>query len=151
MTAFIAHPRCGIFVSSRHSKQERAGGLCLAPGRESPMRSTVSIAHSLAVAAILAACASTVEEQAKHVVDDAHITERVRAALALEPALKDATLVNVDTYLGVVSLAGFVDSPEDVRRAAEVAGTVEGVQSVRNNIGVRSGASVAAQPASPRP
>jgi osmotically-inducible protein OsmY len=103
------------------------------------MRSTVRLAQGLAVAAILAACASTVEQQAKDVIDDAHITEQVKAALALEPALKEATLVNVDTYLGVVSLAGFVDTPEVARRAAEVAGAVGGVQSVRNNIGVRSG------------
>jgi osmotically-inducible protein OsmY len=40
----------------------------------------------------------------------------------------------VETFKGVVQLSGFVNSPQVVSRAVEVASRVGGVKSVKNNL-----------------
>jgi osmotically-inducible protein OsmY len=69
-------------------------------------------------------------------VDDKVVSTKVKAALLKNPEVKSLQ-VNVETYNGVVQLSGFVDKPEQVSRAAEVAKGVEGVKSVRNDLIVR--------------
>ena len=66
-------------------------------------------------------------------VDDKVVTTRVKAALFDELALKTFQ-INVTTYQGVVQLSGFVDSPENARKAGEVARGVKGVKEVRNDL-----------------
>jgi hyperosmotically inducible protein len=70
-------------------------------------------------------------------LDDSVITTKVKAAL-----LRDRTLsvlgVSVETYKGTVLLSGFVDSEEEVRRATEIAASVDGVVNVKNGLAVRS-------------
>ena len=70
-------------------------------------------------------------------LDDSMITTKVKAAL-----LRDRTMsvlaVSVETYKGTVLLSGFVDSEEEVRRAAEIAAGVDGVVNVKNGLAVRS-------------
>ena len=70
-------------------------------------------------------------------LDDSMITTKVKAAL-----LRDRTIsvlaVSVETYKGTVLLSGFVDSEEEVRRAAEIAAGVDGVVNVKNGLAVRS-------------
>lgn len=56
--------------------------------------------------------------------------------LAREAGVTDAMNVNVNTYRGVVQLAGFVDSKELVQRAERIAQGVEGVKSVKNDLRV---------------
>jgi osmotically-inducible protein OsmY len=57
-------------------------------------------------------------------------------------ALRDATeyklgSVEVKPYRGVVQLSGFVNTPEQKRMAGEIAGRVEGVRQVENNITIK--------------
>ncbi|MDB6125386.1 MAG: transporter [Pedosphaera sp.] len=66
-------------------------------------------------------------------IDDATLTHRVKHALNREPIYKFPD-VKVETLDGVVQLSGFVDTPEQKARAAEVAQRVEGVRQVINNI-----------------
>jgi len=70
-------------------------------------------------------------------LDDSVITTKVKAAL-----LRDRTLsvlgVSVETYKGTVLLSGFVDSEEQVRRATEIAASVDGVVNVKNGLAVKS-------------
>lgn len=89
------------------------------------------------VAAVLVGCSSAPEQQpagAGTYLEDAALTTRVKAALAAAGA--SALAVHVTTQAGVVQLSGFVDTPEDVQRAGEVARQVKGVKQVHNDIRV---------------
>lgn len=68
-------------------------------------------------------------------VDDASITETVEARLGRDGALR-ASRIDVVTYDGVVTLTGWAPDRSASSRAAELAGDVEGVTSVRNLIRV---------------
>lgn len=78
----------------------------------------------------------TAERSAGEVVDDGVITGKVKAALIDNPTTK-ARQINVDTRQGVVQLQGFVDTNEEKMTATDVARTVSGVQSVRNDLEVK--------------
>lgn len=96
--------------------------------------STLFAAFALATAL---GCASTAESQATgEYVDDAVITTKTKAAIFNEPSLKSAE-INVETYRGVVQLSGFVSTQSDINKAVEVARTVGGVTSVRNDMRLR--------------
>src|SRR5260221_153723 len=60
-------------------------------------------------------------------IDDKAVSTRVKTALFRDPVVSGFD-VHVKTYRGEVQLSGFVDSPEQKERAAEVARGVEGVQ-----------------------
>ena len=82
-------------------------------------------------------CASTpTRESSGQYVDDSAITTRVKAAIFDDPSLK-VLQINVETFKGEVQLSGFVDSPQNVRRAGEVARGVTGVRSVKNDLIVK--------------
>ncbi len=66
-------------------------------------------------------------------VDDTVITTKVKAAVFNEPTLKSAE-INVETFKGVVQLSGFVSSQADISKAVEVARSVRGVKSVKNDM-----------------
>jgi len=68
--------------------------------------------------------------------DDSVITTKVKAQLLNEPNLKSAQ-INVETFKGVVQLSGFVRSQADINRAVEIARSVNGVQSVKNDMRLR--------------
>lgn len=88
----------------------------------------------LAMVSMLAACASQGTKQSTgEYLDDAVITSKVKAALLKDDEVEGFD-VRVETFRGVVQLGGFVDSREDRQRAAEIARTVSGVKSVRNDI-----------------
>ena len=101
-------------------------------------------AHRVAMAAVVAllltAFSAHAEDATKRsagaYVDDKVVSTKVKAALLKDPEVK-ALQVNVETYNGVVQLSGFVDKPDQVPRAAEVAKGVEGVKSVKNDLIVR--------------
>ena len=84
-----------------------------------------------------AGCAATPQRQSTgEYVDDAGITTRVKTSILQEPGLK-VLQIDVTTYKGVVQLSGFVDSEDSIRKAGQVAGNVEGVKSVINNLVVK--------------
>jgi hyperosmotically inducible protein len=85
----------------------------------------------------LAACAGSESSRSTGAyVDDKAISTKVKAKLASD-SMTEAMKVEVETYKGVVQLSGFVDNKETVRRAGEIARSVEGVKEVKNNLLVR--------------
>ena len=91
----------------------------------------------LALAAFLGAttaCAPTATHRGTgETIDDAGITARVKTALVQARGI-DATAINVNTYRGEVQLSGFVDKPESIERAVEIARAVPGVRGVTNSL-----------------
>lgn len=73
---------------------------------------------------------------AGEVVDDSTLTARVKAALAQSDRTK-AHQINIAASNGVVQLSGFVDSAEARAAASDVARSVSGVKSVRNDLAVK--------------
>jgi len=87
--------------------------------------------------ATLAACASTrTHESTGEYVDDSVITTKVKALLAEDDFLKSFQ-IGVETDKGRVQLSGFVNSQQAVNKAGEIARSVKGVRSVRNNLIVK--------------
>ena len=83
-------------------------------------------------------CASTPKKEGTgEYVDDSVITTKVKAAIFNDPTLKSAE-INVETFKGVVQLSGFVNSQADIAKAAEVAGMVKGVVSVKNDMRLKT-------------
>jgi osmotically-inducible protein OsmY len=84
--------------------------------------------------ALFVGCASTPKQEGTgEYVDDTVITTKVKAAVLDEPSLKSAE-INVETFKGVVQLSGFVGSQANINRAVEVARSVPGVKSVKNDM-----------------
>jgi osmotically-inducible protein OsmY len=87
--------------------------------------------------ATLAACASTrTHESTGEYVDDSVITTKVKALLAEDDFLKSFQ-IGVETDKGRVQLSGFVNSQNAVDKAGEIARSVKGVRSVKNNLIVK--------------
>ncbi len=85
----------------------------------------------------LAACASTpTRESTGEYVDDSVITTKVKSLLANDDFLKSFQ-ISVETYKGTVQLSGFVDSQKAIDKAGEIASSVKGVKSVKNNLMVK--------------
>ena len=74
--------------------------------------------------------------QTVQVFDDAAITTAMKAKLVADDNLK-ALDINVDTVGGVVTLTGMATSASAKNHATDIAGTVEGVSSVNNNLTVQ--------------
>ena len=82
----------------------------------------------------LLGCASTSKHEGTgEYFDDTVITSKVKVAVLNEPSLKSAE-INVETFKGVVQLSGFVSSRADINKAVEVARSVKGVESVKNDM-----------------
>jgi osmotically-inducible protein OsmY len=85
----------------------------------------------------VAACASDnpgrgPAERAGQVVDDSMITAKVKSAFVADKEVS-ALNIGVNTNNGVVQLTG-KGSPEEARKATEIARNVAGVRAVQNNI-----------------
>lgn len=82
-------------------------------------------------------CASTSKHEGTgEYMDDSVITTKVKAAILDEPTLKVAE-INVETFKGVVQLSGFVSSQAAANKAVEVARSVKGVKSVKNDMRIK--------------
>jgi osmotically-inducible protein OsmY len=96
--------------------------------------SAVFLALTLLTAA---GCTSTPKQEGTgEYVDDTVITGKVKTAIFNEPMLKSAE-INVETFKGVVQLSGFVTSQSAANKAVEVARTVGGVKSVKNDMRIK--------------
>ena len=103
------------------------------------MRTTKLLLVSLFAAMTAVGCAATSEHRSTgQFVDDGALTARVKTAIATEAGADKAMNVNVTTYGGTVQLSGFVDSPQVAQRAGEIARSVPGVRSVKNDLTVAS-------------
>jgi hyperosmotically inducible protein len=81
-----------------------------------------------------AGCAGTAtKESTGEYVDDSTITTKVKAQFVGDDTVK-AFDVKVETFKGIVSLSGFVNTPEQKTRAEQIAAGVTGVRQVNNNI-----------------
>ena len=81
-----------------------------------------------------AGCASTSKQgSAGEYIDDSVITTKVKTLLASDDFLKSFR-ISVETFKGTVQLSGFVDSKMASDKAAQIARSVKGVQSVSNNL-----------------
>ena len=69
-------------------------------------------------------------------VDDSVITTRVKSALFAVPEIKSFDIAVV-TRKGEVQLSGFIDSADQVNRILAIVRSVEGVQSVTNEMTVK--------------
>lgn len=86
---------------------------------------------------LFAGCAATQDrESTGQYVDDSVITTKVMTAIYDEPSLK-VFQIGVETVNGVVQLNGSVNSERSVKKAGDIAGRVEGVIGVRNNLTVK--------------
>ena len=85
----------------------------------------------------LVACASTSKrESTGEYVDDSVITTKVKSLLANDNFLKSFQ-ISVETYKGTVQLSGFVNSQQAVDKAGQIARSIKGVESVKNNLIVK--------------
>ncbi len=83
------------------------------------------------------ACASTSKQESTgQYVDDSVITTKVKALLAADDFL-NSFQISVETYKGSVQLSGFVGSQNAVNKAGEIARSVKGVTSVKNDLIVK--------------
>ena len=90
----------------------------------------------LLIAAFLGCAATQQRESTGQYVDDTVITSKVKTAIFNESSLKTMQ-INVKTFKGVVQLSGFVDSAQSVKKAGEVARSVEHVIEVKNDLIVK--------------
>ena len=86
---------------------------------------------------LLAGCAaSRTHEATGEYVGDTVITTKVKAALLNDRRFHSAE-INVETYKGDVQLSGFVSSESVANNAQKVAGSIEGVKSVFNDMRIK--------------
>lgn len=98
----------------------------------------VALGVPAAIATFNAGCAATsTRESTGEYIDDRAISTKVKTALLRD---KDVSgfAVEVNVFRGVVQLGGFVDTDAQRTRAEEIARGVPGVQSVQNNITVKT-------------
>jgi osmotically-inducible protein OsmY len=86
---------------------------------------------------VFVACASTSKQESTgEYIDDSVITTKVKSLLAADDFLKSFQ-ISVETYKGTVQLSGFVDSQQAVDKAGQIARSVKGVTSVKNDLIVK--------------
>jgi osmotically-inducible protein OsmY len=91
---------------------------------------------AVTLASIVGCASSSKQEGTGEYLDDSAITTKVKAAVFNEPTLKSAE-INVETFKGVVQLSGFVSSKAAESKAVEVARSVGGVKSVKNDMRIK--------------
>ena len=91
----------------------------------------------LVLMATFVSCASTPKHEGTgEYVDDSVITTKVKSLLAEDDFLKSFQ-ISVESFKGTVQLSGFVNSQKAVDKAGEIARSVKGVQSIKNNLIVK--------------
>lgn len=81
---------------------------------------------------LMFACSSTHEKRSiGEIIDDAVVTNKLKTKLMKDKGVK-ASQIDVDTWKGVVSLKGTVDSQSQIDRAIEIAERQAGVREVKS-------------------
>ncbi len=88
---------------------------------------------AIAMTAMVGCASTSKQESTGQYIDDSAITTKVKAAIFNEPTLKSAE-INVETFKRQVQLSGFVSSRASISKASEVARSVNGVTSVKNDL-----------------
>lgn len=102
--------------------------------RKHSFASTLLLAIVLMAPLVLTACGKTVGET----IDDATITTRVKTAFINDPVI-GGLRIDVDTFKGVVTLSGRVNSKEEEQKAIAVARQIRGVTDVRSTLQIEPG------------
>ncbi|GGX35467.1 BON domain-containing protein [Pigmentiphaga litoralis] len=98
---------------------------------------TLLIAGIIGTSTVMAGCAQTrTQQSAGEYSADAAITAKVKAKLLETKDIRSVD-INVETFRKTVQLSGFVDSSEQIARAVAVTRSVEGVESVKNDLRVK--------------
>lgn len=98
------------------------------------MNTVRKYARLLIAVLFLTGCAATsTQESTGQYLDDTAITTKVKTALLSDPEV-GVLGINVETFKGTVQLSGFANSARERQRAVELTSSVEGVQSVQNDI-----------------
>lgn len=95
-------------------------------------RSTAFFAAVLLLSVLGCAATSTRESTGEY-IDDSVITSKVKTAILNEPSLK-VFQIGVETTKNVVQLTGSVATSAERAKATEIARSVAGVRSVRNDL-----------------
>jgi osmotically-inducible protein OsmY len=97
----------------------------------------ISFLACFILAASFMGCASSAKhESTGQYVDNSVITSKVKTAIFNEPTLKTLQ-ITVESFKGEVQLSGFVDSAASAKKAGELAHSVDGVVSVKNDLIVK--------------
>lgn len=100
---------------------------------------------TISLALVLGACSKQGEQSTTgQYLDDATVTAKVKADLIKDDAVK-STDIQVETTSGVVQLSGFVGSDAIRQRAEQLAQSVAGVKSVRNDLAIQASSQTAGQ------
>ncbi len=100
-------------------------------------RGVISCLVLIMFIAALVACASTAKQSSTgEYVDDSVITTKVKSLIAADDFL-ESFQIGVETYKGVVQLSGFVNSQAASDKAVEIANSVQGIKSVKNDLIVK--------------
>jgi osmotically-inducible protein OsmY len=103
------------------------------------LRTTLASAITAVILLTTSGCAVIRgQESAGAYVDDAAITTAVKAKM-VENKDVDAAAIKVETLNGTVMLSGFAKSNAEKTAAGAIAGGVDGVKSVKNELAVRGG------------
>ncbi|MEN6620747.1 MAG: BON domain-containing protein [Smithella sp.] len=99
------------------------------------MKKSYIVIHLLAVIMLIVAVNAWAaqEKQKTGYMDDTMITAKIKSELASDNFLK-STEIGVKTEDGVVQLSGFVDSQKAIDRAGQIARSIKGVKSVKNDL-----------------
>ena len=87
----------------------------------------------IALTFTLGCAGSQTQESTGEYLSDTWITTKVKTAL-INDSLVKASEVNVETFKGIVQLSGFVSTAEAMDQAIALAGGIEGVTSVKNDM-----------------
>ncbi len=66
-------------------------------------------------------------------LDDSALTAKIKAELIKDDGIKGLN-ISVETHKGEVILSGFVENNTQIRRAIDIATSIQGVQSVKNGL-----------------
>lgn len=101
-----------------------------------PVNTLCTSLLAILLATLIGCAGSATEESTGEYIDDTWITTKVKAGLVDDPVVKSRE-VNVETFKGVVQLSGFVTSKAAMDQAEVIAGSIDGVKSVKNNMTIK--------------
>jgi len=101
------------------------------------MKWLAAIAVALALVGAVGCSSTSTRESTGQYVDDSTITTKVKAKF-VEDKTVSALRIHVETFQGVVQLSGFADTDAERDRAIELAHSVAGVRSVKDDIQVKN-------------
>lgn len=106
--------------------------------KRAPIAALLLACGSLAgcAAAVIGSGGATDTRSATQLAADTALTADVKAKLLTDAGLKPLS-ISVATYLGQVTLAGYVNTAAQHDLAGKLAGSVKGVKGVRNDLTVK--------------